>query len=226
MAGGFEGEALIEAPAEWPVARSLLMSNPSLLCDDIQLLQALGLRPAANVVEFGPAALARLEAARAREISARQELEAMARANHSAQAQTHALVVDILDAKGHLDLARRVNEGVRERFALEAGALAIEGQAPAGWRGLPFGLLDYILGADRLYAVGACTGGREIFGEAAERVKSVALVRIALFDPLQPGVLAFGSADAEGFTSDMGVELIAFIARVVERTAERWPVKN
>ena len=38
------------------------------------------------------------------------------------------------------------------------------------------------------------------------------------------GVLAFGSPDPEGFTRDMGVELVAFLARVVERTAERWPV--
>ncbi len=226
MAGGLDGEAVLDGPSDWPMARLLLMRHPALVRDDAQLIQALGLRPAANVIEFGPAALARLEAARSREITARQEVEAMARANHAAQTQTHALVVDLLDATGPLDLARRVNEGVRNRFALEAGALAIEGAAPPGWRGLPFGLLDYILGSDRLYAVGPCTGGREIFGEAAERVKSVALVRMALFDPVQPGVLAFGSADEEGFTTDMGVELIAFIARVVERTAERWPQRS
>ena len=38
------------------------------------------------------------------------------------------------------------------------------------------------------------------------------------------GLLAFGSADPEGFTPDMGSELIAFLARVAERTAERWPL--
>ena len=37
-------------------------------------------------------------------------------------------------------------------------------------------------------------------------------------------LLAFGSPDAEGFTRDMGAELIALLAQVVERTAERWPV--
>ena len=30
----------------------------------------------------------------------------------------------------------------------------------------------------------------------------------------------------EGFTAQMGCELVAFIARVVERTAERWPILN
>ena len=38
------------------------------------------------------------------------------------------------------------------------------------------------------------------------------------------GLLAFGSTDAESFTEDMGAELVAFLARVVERTAERWPI--
>jgi uncharacterized protein YigA (DUF484 family) len=36
--------------------------------------------------------------------------------------------------------------------------------------------------------------------------------------------LVWGSADPEGFTADMGSELVAFLARVVERTAERWPI--
>ena len=38
--------------------------------------------------------------------------------------------------------------------------------------------------------------------------------------------VAFGSPapDPEGFSHDMGAELVAFVARVVERTAERWPV--
>ena len=28
----------------------------------------------------------------------------------------------------------------------------------------------------------------------------------------------------KGFTPEMGSELVAFLARVVERTAERWPL--
>jgi uncharacterized protein YigA (DUF484 family) len=35
--------------------------------------------------------------------------------------------------------------------------------------------------------------------------------------------LAFGSTDPEAFAEDMGPELVVFLARVVERLAERWP---
>jgi len=50
------------------------------------------------------------------------------------------------------------------------------------------------------------------------------MVRIAIWSPARQAVLAFGSPDPDGFTSEMGAELVAFLGRVVERTAERWPV--
>jgi uncharacterized protein YigA (DUF484 family) len=63
-----------------------------------------------------------------------------------------------------------------------------------------------------------------LFGEQAEAIRSMAMVRMAIWEPSRQGLLAFGSTDAESFTEDMGAELVAFLARVVERTAERWPV--
>ena len=68
----------------------------------------------------------------------------------------------------------------------------------------------------------------DLFGAAAEGVASVALVRMSLnLDPDGPArsaLVAFGSPEPEGFTLNMGCELAAFLARVVERMAERWPV--
>ena len=219
------GEGLnLEGGADWDAARSLIMLRPELVRDDVTLLQALGLSPhAANVLEFGPAALARLEAARDRESSARQDVEDIARANFAAQAEVHALVLDLLEARNSADLAFRLNEGAQRRFGLETAAVGVEGAAPPGWRNLPVGLVGYILEPGRLCGVGPCTGGHEIFGEAAERVRSVALVRMSLFDPSRSGLVAFGSGDPDGFTADMGVELIAFVGQVVERLGERWP---
>ena len=45
-------------------------------------------------------------------------------------------------------------------------------------------------------------------------------------EPPRPALCAFGSLEPEGFTPAMGCELAAFLARVVERMAERWPVLN
>ena len=58
--------------------------------------------------ERGPAALARVSAAHKAEETARQTIEATARANFAAQAQTHEAVIELLDARNHADLARRI----------------------------------------------------------------------------------------------------------------------
>lgn len=207
--------------------RRFLSDNPDFLSADPSLLAELGLRPdAANVVDFGPAALARVHEAHKRESSARKHLEATARANFAAQAQTHGAVVDMLDARNHADLARRVDELAQLRFGLVAGVVALEGpeRTPAGWRMLIEGQIDMIIGHDRVALMGFEPVALGLFGDRASEVRSMAMVRMAIWEPSREGLLAFGSADENGFTEDMGVELVAFLARVVERTAERWPV--
>jgi uncharacterized protein YigA (DUF484 family) len=205
--------------------RDLLIAKPELIRGDEGLMRALGVRPiAANVVDFGPAALARLEEARNRESTARQEIEQIARANFAAQAETHAVIIDLLEARNNADLARRVNTAAVERFGLAAGVIAAEGPAavPAGWRALASGFVDLVLGPQGLARLGPAAGSEPLFAET-DGVRSMALVRMAIWAEGRPSILAFGSADPEGFRRDMGAELVAFLARVVERTAERWP---
>jgi uncharacterized protein len=205
-----------------------LLENPEFLREDPVMLAELGLRlDAANVVDFGPAALARVHAAHKRESTVRRRLEATAQANFSAQAQTHAAVVDLLEARNHADLARRVDELGQLRFGLNAGVVALEGpgRTPAGWRMLVEGQVDLILGGSQSRArMGFIPTALGLFGERAEQVKSMALVRMAIWEPARQGLIAYGSPDADAFTEDMGAELVSFLARVVERTAERWPV--
>ena len=207
--------------------RAFLADNPDFLRGDTALLAELGLRAdAANVIDFGPAALARVHEAHKRESSARKHLEATARANFAAQAQTHGAVVDMLESRNHADLARRVDELAQLRFGLIGGVVALEGpeRTPAGWRMLIEGQIDMIIGHDRVALMGFEPVALGLFGDRAPQVRSMAMVRMAIWEPSREGLLAFGSADEHGFTEDMGVELVAFLARVVERTAERWPV--
>ena len=210
------------------VVRDFLKADPDYIRNDPELLEALGLRiDAANVVDFGPAALTRVAAAHKREAGARKQLEATARANFTAQAQTHAAVIDILEARNHSDLARRVDELSTLRFGLVGATIAIEvgaERAPAGWHELIEGQVDLIMGPSRLALMGFHAPALGLFGEDADSVRSMALVRMAMWEPARQGILAFGSPEPKGFTADMGAELVAFLARVVERTAERWPV--
>ncbi len=221
--GGIE-EARIEPAA----VRRFLSDNPQFLTGDDGLLDELGLKVVGcNVVEFAPAALARVHAAHQREATQRQQIEETARANFSAQAQTHGAVVDLLDARNHSDLARRLDDLAQHRFGLAAGVIALEAEAhpPADWRKLVESQVDMILGgSQRLARMGFAPTALGLFGERAEAIQSMAMVRMAIWEPSRQGLLAFGSSDPKGFTEEMGTELVAFLARVVERTAERWPV--
>jgi len=217
-----------EAPLEPAAVRRFLSDNPEFLRDDDGLLDELGLKVAAgNVVDFGPAVMARVHAAHQREATQRQQVEETARANFSAQAQTHGAVVDLLDSRNHSDLARRVDDLAQARFGLAAGIIALEtdDRPPAGWKMLVEGQVDMILGGQqRLARMGFAPTALGLFGERSEIIKSMAMVRMAIWEPSRAALLAFGSTEPEGFTEDMGTELVAFLARVVERTAERWPI--
>lgn len=132
-----------------------------------------------------------------------------------------------LDARNLSDLARRVDDLARTRFGLAAGIIALEseGLPPAGWKHLVEGQVDLILdGPRRMARMGFAPTALGLFGPDAGEIRSMAMVRMASWEPSRQGLLAFGSANADDFTPDMGAELVAFLARVVERTAERWPL--
>lgn len=224
---GPQGEFSFDAsPVDPSAVRRFLSDNPEFLKSDDGLLAELGLAVApSNVVEFAP--LARVHAAHQREAEQRQLLEEIARANFAAQAATHGAVVDLLDARSHADLARRVDELAKYRFGLAAGVIAveIEDQPPAGWLRLVEGQVDLILdGPHRLARMGFAPTAQRLFGPDAGEIASMAMVRMAIWEPSRQGLLAFGSTDPQGFTPEMGAELVAFLARVAERTAERWPL--
>ncbi len=224
-ADGVTDEASDEA---WTDVRDYLTAHPNRLRDDKDLLATLGLKYApANVVEFLPAALARMEAAHARETSARQEIETLAKANFDAQAKTHDLIINLLESRSNTDLVRRINRAAQEQFGLAGAMIAVETPpecppAPLGWKSLPAGVTDLLMGGDRESRVGPCHAARELF-EGDTPILSCALVRIRLWRAERPGVLGFGAAAPDTFTPEMGAELVSFLARVVERTAARWP---
>ncbi len=212
---------------DWQTVRRLLIDHAADIARDKALLDDLGLQPKArHLIDFGPAALARLEARALKDFDIRRQLELTAKANFDAQNQTHGMVLSLMEARNHADLARRLNEESRNRFGLIAGTIALEdtGPVPLGWKTLDDGGVDYIVGETGLSLLGPDGACRVLFDDDIRRIKSAAVLRIALWREGRPGLVAFGSSDFDGFSPDMGAELVAFVARVVERVAERWPV--
>jgi uncharacterized protein YigA (DUF484 family) len=161
-----------------------------------------------------------------KDFDVRRQLEMTAKANFDAQSQTHGLCLALMEARNHSDLARRLQEEARNRFGLVAATLSLEDTAPVplGWKTLDYGGVDYIIGETGLSLLGPDAVCRVLFDDDVKRVKSAAVLRIALWREGRPGLVAFGSSDYDGFSPEMGAELVAFVARVVERVADRWPV--
>ncbi len=176
----------------------------------------------ANIIDFAPAALARVTAAHRRESSARVRIETIAQANLAAQAQTHAAVLDLLEAIDHADLARRLHHLARTRLGLMDAVLAVENEAPIGWRALIHGQTDMILGFGRQTRMGCVPTACGLFSCRPQEIGSVALIRLHIWRR-RPGVMALAATDPLGFTAHMGVDLITFLAKVTERCAGRWP---
>jgi len=213
----------------WPQVRLWLETNGQHLLEDRELLEQLGLRAEGrNVVDFGRAALHKMEANAQREAGARRLIEEISRTNFAAQTQTHVAALDLMEATSHIELARQLDMTTQARFGLAGAAIAIEkpGIVPFGWKALEQGRVDALLGEDGRNWLGPNFTGLDLFGPADGDVRSVALVRmnIRFADESEPraALCAFGSVEDEGFTPAMGCELIAFVARVFERMAGRW----
>ena len=216
---------------EWQALRRHLIEHAGEFAQNIgrdkALLDALGLQPKSkHLIDFGPAALSRLEARALKDFDIRRQLEMTAKANFEAQNQTHGLALSLMEARNHSDLARRLSEEAQNRFGLIAASIALEdtGPVPLGWKMLDDGGVDYIVGERGLSLLGPDAVCRVLFDDDVRRIKSAAVLRIALWREGRPGLVAFGSADFDGFSPEMGAELVAFVARIVERVADRWPV--
>jgi len=149
----------------------------------------------------------------------------VAQANFDAQSRTHEAVVELLGSRNHSDLAARLDGLAKAHFGLAAAVIALEGpeRTPAGWRPLAEGQCDLTLGLGKPARLGVVPTSLGLF-TPGDQVGSVALIRLSIWTPARGGILAFAAQDETAFSSDMGHELIDFLARVVERTAERWPL--
>ena len=217
----------------WPAIRLWLEENGQHLLQDRTLLEQLGLKPEErNIVDFGRAALNKMEANAQREAGARRLIEEISRTNFAAQTQTHVAALDLMESGSHIELARQLDMTTQARFGLAGAAVAIEkpGPIPFGWKSLETGRVDALLGEDGRNWLGPNFTGLDLFGPADGEVRSVALVRMNIRFPDQDtpraALCAFGSVEDEGFTPAMGCELIAFVARVFERMAHRWPLQD
>jgi hypothetical protein len=138
--------------------------------------------------------------------------------------------LSLLHARSFEHLIRVVNERVAELLHLASVRLCVESGGPnsgvtgkAGVVVIEPGTIDkWIRRTDDIVLVGGAPGRRAIFGASAGELRSYALLRLDFGRESPGGLLALGSADADGFHPRQGTELIDFLARVLEHCVRRW----
>ncbi|CAA7612419.1 conserved hypothetical protein [Candidatus Terasakiella magnetica] len=153
------------------------------------------------------------------------------RSNMSIQTRTHRAVLAILAADTLAELVEAVADDLPGLLDVDVATLCFETPAEPleeleapGLRSLaPGTVVPMMGGGDRECALTEeMPGDPALFGEAAALVQSSAVVRLTPGGRCPEGVMALGSRHGRTFHAGQATELISFLARVVERSVNRW----
>ncbi len=185
----------------------------------------------AGVADFQSAMIRRLRADVAGNSDRQRELIDTSRANLTIQARVHECVLALLDARSFEKVIETVATDLTVLLGLDVVVLGIEsddetwsaGEAGQGLRIVPHGTVDAVFGETGDLILGSCVEGQaEAFGEAADLVRSAALIRLEISPTTAPAFVAFGSRDPEKFHPGQATELIGFLAMVLESVIRGW----
>ena len=214
--------------------KTYLRQHPELLANDPDLISALvppSQSTGRNVLDMQHFMIGRLQNQVRMLRDIQSDLIEASSLNSIAREQVHAAALRLLDARSFEHLIEYVTtpDGLARVLGVRASTVCIEtasGVSGIGIRGvrvLEPGGVDRILGpGERCRLSAHVRGSRGLYGNLAEDIHSEALVRLD-FSPASPlGLLALGGFDPEQFHPDQAVDLLEFLANVVERCVRQW----
>lgn len=182
-----------------------------------------------TVVDFQKVMVEKLRKDNADIIETQYLLVQNSRANLNNQTRIHAAVLNLLDATSFEELIHIITSDLSITLDVDVVGLVIESdsgtiphQYMSGVKILQKGSVDHLMGGQKIILQPNIKGIEHIFGAAAGLVHSQALIRLDIHTKAPVGILAFGSRNPEYFVPDQGTELVAFLARVVERCIRAW----
>ena len=219
---------------ERDLIRSLVVADPSLVLDDMQVMRALIGETAPEgrrVVDLRDRLVERLEGRLERLVSANRSMIAAAYENVSGTRQLHAAVVALVGAETLGALLHRLTHDVPGMLGVADARLCLEAEvgaiAPAVGLGtggrvlaVPEGMVaEYLTldlgGAPERVVLREASAEAELLFGATTPVRSEALVRLDILGAA--GLMAFGSEELERFAPDQGTDLLEFFGDVLER---------
>lgn len=213
--------------------RAWILDNPTAILTDPDVMRAL-VAPAEdagrNVIDLRGALIARLERQLGRLAEAHRDVIAAAWDNLSGMEQVHRAALAVLDAQSFDDFLAVVASDFRTLLKVDVTTLAVNGElrrdaggGDASVIAAPDGALDRLLAPGVVVTlIGDTPGDPFLFGDAAARVRSTALIRLDFGPAIDPGLLAFGAEDPARFEPEQGADLLTFLGGVVQRAMRDW----
>ena len=222
--------------------RSKIMSDPSVLLEDQDVMRALvaanETSQGSNIVDLRGIAMERLEARLDRLEDTHRNVIAAAYENLAGTNQIHRAILRMMDATKFEPFLHELRGDVADILRVDAVRLVLESVSadadPAVSR-----LGDVLSVAEPGFVRDYITHGRSaparqvtlrqvktddvaIFGEKADYIRSEACLQLDLGEGRLPGMLIFGAEDPHQFTPQQGTDLLTFFAGVFERSLRKW----
>ena len=182
-----------------------------------------------KVADFQSYMIKRLKDDREDIIQSAREIVETSRANMNNQTRIHNAVLLLLEATGFQDFIQTMTMDFASLLNVDIVSLIIEtddGSIPqidmTGVRIVGPGTINLLTSNHNIVLEPAIRGLDELYGGAANLVKSQTLMQLNIADHLPRAMLAFGSRDPNMFQPGMGTEQIAFLGRVIERCFWSW----
>lgn len=182
-----------------------------------------------KIADFQSFMIERLKNDKEKVLETTQAIVENARSNMNNQQRIQAVILRLLEARNFeefihiitMDMSSMLDTDISV-FVVESNGQDIPQILTSGIRVLPEGTINNWMGDQNVLLQDNISGIEAIYGGGANLVQSQALLRIDIAMDTPPAILAFGSRDPNMFSEGQGTDLIAFLARVVERAFRNW----
>jgi uncharacterized protein YigA (DUF484 family) len=203
-----------------------LSRHPELL--DLQL--PTGRHKEEGVVDLQQFMMERLKTDVARLRADQDEIIANSRDNLTTQERIHNAVIALLEAETFEQFIEIITGDLGLLLEVDVVSLCVEltditSKKPKhdGIQFLDRGAVDRLMGKGREVLLrDESVGDPEIFGGAADLVRSDALLRLTISAQAPAGLIAFGTRHPGYFHAGQGTELMSFMGRVIEFGIRTW----
>lgn len=182
-----------------------------------------------NVRDFQSFMIERLKSDKERVLENTKELVANARSNMNNQQRVQKVILRLLEASSFEEFIHIITMDMATMLDTDIATLVVEADGQdiphihtSGIRIVPTGTIDMWMKDKNALLQSDITGIEVIYGGACTLVRSQALLRVDISMNTPPAILAFGSRDPFMFTDGQATDMVAFLARVVERCFRAW----